>query len=234
MGLLCWCGDFLKPLEPKLSMGFDNPNCFLCKHTMGHCLPHCGNIITHLGTCERCFVVGESGDECICGDTLISINTNNKSSAYFSPVFFDCYEHLDDLSSDVSYLNEINYFDSIDSSSVAKLTSAEQKMMNSSNSYFSAGDLDGSFLHRCSEYKGTTSGFLCSAKTLDSEISSTSHSYGNKTSECLCSAKTLDSKINGTLDSYERDTYHEFSCSDKPLVSYATPCACTHGTSGKK
>ena len=185
-----------------------SPNFCVCEYAMGHYLPKCGNIIEHLGTCKACFAVRESGDECICGDTLISINvnTNDESSAYFSPVFFDCYKHLDELSSDVLYLNEINYFDNIDSSSVAKLTSAKQKMMNSSNSYFSAGDCDGSSFHECSKYKSTTSTFLCSAKT-------------------------LGPKINGTLNSYERDTCHEFSCSNKPLACYATNCARTHGTS---
>ena len=80
---------------------------------------------------------GTSRKECVYRNTLVSINNSNDNSfAYFSPVFFDCLEHLDDLSYDASYFNEINYFDSIDLSSVAKFNSAEQKMMNSSNSYF--------------------------------------------------------------------------------------------------
>ncbi len=149
-------------------------------------------------------------------------------------LLFYCFDHLDDLSSDASYFNEINYFDSNDLSSVATFNSAEQKMMNSSNSYFSSGEFYSSSFQGCYECKNGTSEYLCSVKTLDSEISGTLHSYENETIEFLCSAKTLVSKINGTLNSYERNTCKEFSCSNEPLVSYATHCACTHGTSSEK
>ena len=74
-------------------------------------------------------------------------------------MFFDCFEHFDDLSSNVSNFNEINYFDSIDLSSDAKFHSAEQKMMNSSNSYFSAGTIDGSSSEKCNGYEFDTSLF---------------------------------------------------------------------------
>ena len=50
----------------------------------------------------------------------------------------------------------------------------------------------------------------------------------------MCSAKTLESKINGAIDFYKRDACHKFSCPDELLASYATPCACTRGASGKK
>ena len=95
---------------------------------MGHYLPNCGNV-------QDLFCGRGSGDECVCGDTLVSSN-NDKSTNIESSAYFDCFKHLYDLLSDASYFNEINYFDSINSSSVAKFTSAKQKMMNSSNFYF--------------------------------------------------------------------------------------------------
>ena len=70
-------------------------------------------------------------------------NIQHHISPYLLSQFSDCLEHSDAITpSDVSYLNEVNFFDCLDSSSVADYTSAEQAMMISSSNP-SAGTGDG-------------------------------------------------------------------------------------------
>ena len=82
-------------------------------------------------------------------------------------------------------------------------------MMNSSNSYFSAGTIDGSSSKKCYGYEFDTSPFLGSAKTLRHKTMDISHSY-------------------------ERNASTEFSSSDEPLGFGTCLDACTSGTLQEK
>ena len=75
------------------------------------------------------------GMRCECRGVDNSLNNlNDVISPYFLSQFSDCFEHSDAITpSDVSYFNEVNFFDCLDSSSVADYTSAEQAMMISSS-----------------------------------------------------------------------------------------------------
>ena len=91
------------------------------------------------------------GMTCECGGGFNFLNINNYSSPYLLTHFSDCLEHSDAITpSDVSYFNEVNFFDCLDSSSVADYTSAEQAMIISSSNP-SAGTGYGFFTKNCLE-----------------------------------------------------------------------------------
>ena len=86
-----------------------------------------------------------------CGGVFNFFNINNHTSPYLLSQFSDCLEYSDAITpSDVSSFNEVNFFDCLDSSSVADYTSAEQAMMISSSNP-SAGTGDGSLTINCLE-----------------------------------------------------------------------------------